>query len=190
MTDIRDRIIRARNGDAEAFTELIRANEQSLYKIARSFLRSPMDAEDAVAQTVLDCWEKIDTLKKPAYFKTWLTRILINNCKDILRRGARLVYLEDAPEQEGREDDHSSLYFEELMENLSEPYRPVLALHYGEGYKVREIAELLELPVGTVTARLKRGRTQLEERLRKNERAGEDGNIPPVPAARKGEVAI
>ncbi|MBR2716936.1 MAG: sigma-70 family RNA polymerase sigma factor [Oscillospiraceae bacterium] len=169
MTDIKDWIKRARQGDGEAFTALIRAHEQSLYKIARSFFTDPMDAEDAVAQTVLDCWEKLDSLKKPAYFKTWLTRILINNCRDLLRAGARIVPLDEMPERPGAEDEHSGLYFEALLACLPEIYRPVMTLYYGEGFRAREIAELLDIPVGTVTARLKRGREQLQEKLRKGE---------------------
>lgn len=166
---INDWIKKAREGDAEAFVALMRTQEQSLYKIARSFFQSPMDVEDAVSQTVLDCWEQIGALRKPAYFRTWLTRILINNCKDIIRGRSRLVVLSELPEREPLEDDHSGLYFGELIDMLPENCRPVMQLYYGEGFKAREIAELLDIPVGTVTVRLKRGRERLEARLRKGE---------------------
>lgn len=154
-------IHRARQGDGEAFVYLMEAHKDSLSMIARSYFRNGMDAEDAVAQTVLDAWEKLDTLKKPAFFKTWLTKILINNCNDILRRRAKLVVLDTIPERDGAEDDYSGLFFDELMESLSQPVRTVVQLYYGEGFNTREIAELLELPTGTVTARLKRGRDAL-----------------------------
>ena len=169
VTDINDWIKRAREGDPEAFVALMDAHRQSLYKIARSFFTSSMDIEDAVSQTVLDCWERLDTLRKPAYFKTWLTRILINNCNDILRRRARVVPLSDPPEREPSEDDHSGLYFQELMDLLPENLRPVMELYYGEGFKAREIAALLDIPLGTVTVRLKRGRERLAHELRKGE---------------------
>ena len=164
-----DWVQRARAGDGEAFVTLIRAREQSLYKIARSFCRDPMDAEDAVAETVLDAWERLDTLKKPARFKTWLTTILVNNCRDILRQRQRVVALEEVPERTPREDDHSGLYFEELMACLPENCRPVMTLYYSEGFRVREIGEILGIPTGTVTVRLKRGREQLREKMRKGE---------------------
>lgn len=166
---MKDLISRAREGDAEAFQALIMAHEQSLYKVARSFLRHEMDIEDAVSQTILNCWEKLPTLRKPAYFKTWLTRILINNCKDVIRERARLVVLDVLPEPEPEEDEHSGYYFEELMACLPAALRPAMQLYYGEGYKAREVAELLDIPVGTVTAQLKRGREFLEKELRKGE---------------------
>lgn len=161
-------IQKARAGDEEAFVRLITAHKQSLYKIARSYCRCEMDAEDAVAQTVLDCWERIDTLKKPARFKSWLTAILVNNCHDIQRNRSRLVMLEEVPE-ETAEDSFGDIYFRELMEALSERYRPVMQLYYGEGFKIREIAKILNIPAGTVSARLKRGREQLEVAIRGKE---------------------
>lgn len=166
-----DDIRKAMAGDAEAFVRLMEEHKQSLYKIARSFFRGPMDAEDAVAQTVLDCWEKLDTLKKPAYFKTWLTRILINNCNDLIRERTRLVVLDAIPEPEPEEDEHSGLFFDELLALLPLSCRPVMQLYYGEGYKAREIAALLDIPVGTVTVRLKRGRERLKKYLKEGEPA-------------------
>ena len=150
VTDMNDWVQRARAGDGEAFVTLIRAREQSLYKIARSFCR-------------------LDTLQKPARFKTWLTTILVNNCRDILRQRQRVVALEEVPERTPREDDHSGLYFEELMACLPENCRPVMTLYYSEGFRVREIGEILGIPTGTVTVRLKRGREQLREKMRKGE---------------------
>lgn len=161
-------IQKARAGDEEAFVRLITAHKQSLYKIARSCCRNETDAEDAVAQTVLDCWERLNTLKKPARFKAWLTAILVNNCNDILRNRSRFVVMEEMPE-ERTEDSHGDLYFEELMESLSERYRPVMQLYYGEGFKIREIAAILDIPAGTVSARLKRGREQLKAAVRGKE---------------------
>lgn len=158
---MKDLIQRARKGDGEAFVALMEANARSLYKIARSYFRSEMDAEDAVAQTVMNGWEKLHTLRRPAYFKTWLTKILINNCNDILRERRNIVVLDVLPEGEGAEDDYGDMHFEDLMARLSPTIRTVLQLYYGEGFNTREISELLDIPVGTVTARLKRGRDVL-----------------------------
>ena len=66
---------RAKKGDAEAFITLIEENKQSMYKVAKGFLRNEEDIADAMAQTVLDCYEKIGTLKQSSYFKTWMIRI-------------------------------------------------------------------------------------------------------------------
>ena len=77
---------KAQKGDAEAFITLIEENKQSMYKVARGFLNNDEDIADAISETVLDCYEKIHTLKQSAYFKTWMIRILINNCKDLIRK--------------------------------------------------------------------------------------------------------
>jgi len=155
---MKDWIQKAQQGDGEAFVFLMETYKQSLYKIARSYFRNETDAEDALAQTVMNAWEKLHTLRKPAYFKTWLTRILLNNCNDILRHRRNTVALDTLPEREGAEDDHGDLYFAELMARLSPNLRIAMQLYYGEGFNTREISELLAVPVGTVTARLKRGR--------------------------------
>lgn len=129
---MQDLIRRARGGNPEAFVSLMEAHTQSLYKVARGYFQSPMNTEDAVLQTVLDCWDKLRTLRKPEYFKTWFTKILINNCDGILRRRANVVTLETVPEREGTEDNYGDMYFEELMSRLSPTIRTAMRLYYGE----------------------------------------------------------
>ena len=79
-------ITEAKNGDKEAFVRLIRMNKQSLYKTAWIYLRDEQDIADALQNTILSCYENIQRLRESKYFKTWLMRILINECKDILRQ--------------------------------------------------------------------------------------------------------
>lgn len=161
MIGTRDRIKQARSGDPEAFIALMEAHRQSLYKVARGFFSEPMDIEDAISETVISCWEHLSTLKKPEAFKTWLTRILINKCNDIKRQRKNIVPLEQLAEAAATSPGPDDTSFESLICAVSPPYRVVLILHYSEGYKAREIADLLRLPLGTVTSRLKRGREQL-----------------------------
>ena len=75
-------------------------HEQDMYRTASAILSQDADIADAIQETILTCWEKIDTLQKNRYFKTWMIRILINKCKDILRLGRRMVCVEELPEQE------------------------------------------------------------------------------------------
>lgn len=82
---MKDLVKRAMHKDAKAFVDLMQYHMQSMYKVARSFLRNDDDIADAIQETILTCFEKLDTLKEPKYFKTWMTRILINHCKDILK---------------------------------------------------------------------------------------------------------
>ena len=73
-------IQKAKKHDKEAFSELMRQYKMSMYKVAKAILKNEEDIADAMQDTILDCWEKIYTLRKPEYFKTWMTRIHINFC--------------------------------------------------------------------------------------------------------------
>ena len=91
-----DKLIkRALRRDADAFTELMQAQMQSMYKTARAMLRDDEDAADAISETILMCWEKMEQLKRPEFFKTWMIRILINECHDILRQRKRVYPVEE-----------------------------------------------------------------------------------------------
>lgn len=158
-------IQKAQQGDPEAFVRLFEAHKLGLYRLARRLCREPMDAEDALAQTALDAWEKLGTLRKLEGFKSWLYRILANNCRDLLRKKSRLVSLDEVEETGWEADDPGGLYFRELMATLSPGHRVVLELYYGQGFSSGDIAAILDLPIGTVTSRLKRGRERLKEAL-------------------------
>ena len=88
----------AKNKSPDAFDQLMQTQLQRMYRIAISMLQNEEDAADAIQETVLRCWEKIGQLKNDDYFQTWLTRILINQCKDILRSRKRLVFTDEIPE--------------------------------------------------------------------------------------------
>ena len=154
---LEDLIARAKAGDGEAFAELMEGQKQTLYKVARSYLHSDADAADAIGDTVLACWEKLPTLRQPRYFRTWLVRILIRKCQDILRQRQRLVP-EGAPEPAAAEPGHQRAEFLALLDSLDEKYRTVLLLYYGEGFTTPEIARILNLNEETVKTRLKRAR--------------------------------
>ncbi len=156
---------RAKRGDAEAFIELIEGNKQSMYKVARGFLRNEEDAAGAMSETVLTCYEKIRTLKQDAYFKTWMIRILINHCKNILKKQKRSIFVETVAELEGEAQNGGEQEFRELIEPLKEQDRSIFTLYYVYGMKVKEIAACMEMKESTVATRLKRGREALREEM-------------------------
>ena len=153
---------KAQKKDDQAFVELMERCKSGMYKVARSYLKDDADIADAIQETVINCYEHIGRLKNADYFKTWLTRILINNCKDILAAGKRVYPLEQIEEQENTCMEMQNYEFQELMNSLDEKYRIVMVLYYSEGYQTGEIAELLEIPRSTVQTRLQRGREKLE----------------------------
>ena len=75
--------------DREQFTSAVLAAEPTLYRVAKTMLRSEHDCADAAQQAILRAWEQLDSLRSTRYFKTWLVRILINECSTILRRQQR-----------------------------------------------------------------------------------------------------
>ena len=155
-------IIKAKERDADAFTRLIQSQMQSMYKVSRAILHNDEDCADAVSQTILTCWERIDTLRENKYFKTWLTRILINTCNDIIRKNHGLVITEEIPHLPVQ-DSFRNVEFLEVLNSIDEKYRLTIILYYVEGFKTSEIAELLDIPEATVRTRLARGRKLLKE---------------------------
>ncbi len=166
---------RAKRGDAEAFIELIESNKQSMYKVARGFLHDEEDVADAMSETVLTCYEKVRTLKHDAYFKTWMIRILINHCKNILRKRKRSIPVETMAEFEGEAQNSGEQEFQELIEPLKEQDRSIFTLYYVYGMKVKEIAACMEMKENTVTTRLKRGREALRDEM--TDRRGTGGRL-------------
>jgi RNA polymerase sigma factor (sigma-70 family) len=155
---------RAQRGDVGAFVELIEKHKTALYKAAKSYLGSEEDIADAMQDTLLASYEHIGELKNTSYFKTWLTRILINQCKDILRQKKRYI-LSDQVEETVYEMPENDREFYELVKELPEDYRMIFLLYYGEGFKTNEIAQILDVNENTVKSRLRRGRDKLRQVL-------------------------
>lgn len=152
---------KARNHDPDAFTELIESELQGMYRDAYAILLNDADAADAIQDTILTLWEKIGDLKKPEFFRTWSTRILINKCLDIRRSRSTEITIEEMPEVPS--EDSNDLEWKEALSFLDEKYRMPIELFYGQGYRTSEIAELLDIPESTVRTRLMRGREKLKQ---------------------------
>lgn len=158
-----DLVKRAQRGDADAFAELMQSQMQNMYKTARAMLRDDEDAADAISDTILVCWEKMDQLKKAEFFKTWMTRILINKCNDYLRQRKKMYPVEEVEETPVSSEEYENVEWMEMMRNLDEKYRLVMILYYVNGLKTTEISSVLHIPDSTVRTRLARGRSRMAE---------------------------
>ena len=173
MEKTMERLIKkAKNGDAEAFIRLMEDNKESMKRIAFAYLKREEDVADAIQDTILDAFEHIHTLKKPEYFRSWLTRILLNNCTEIYRRNKRQpVYDMSAEEYESYTswgdfpgvEAQSDLEFQDLLAHLPEDSRVIFQLYFGEQYTVSQIAKIMKLNENTVKSRLHRGKEQLRK---------------------------
>lgn len=154
---------RAQRGDADAFAELVQSQMQSMYKTARAMLRNDEDAADAISDTILACWEKMEQLKKTEFFKTWMTRILINKCNDYLRQRKKAYPVEEVEETPVSTEEYENVEWMELINRLDEKYRLIMVLYYVNGLKTTEIGSILHMPDSTVRTRLARGRSRMAE---------------------------
>ena len=174
MGEVEQLVRRAKKRDPDAFMELMQLHEKDMYRTASAILAQDADIADAIQETILTCWEKIDTLQKNRYFKTWMVRILINKCKDILRSGRRVVCVEEFTEQEtgSTVEVEANLEWKEALRGLDEKYRLIVVLFYAEGLRTAEIGKLLKLPDSTVRTRLARGREQMARYYAETEEGG------------------
>lgn len=159
--------------EKEEFIELMMELEADLFHLALSILRKEQDCADAVQEAMVRAYANRHTLRNPAYFKTWIMRILINECYSLLRRQKRMVpMIEDMP---GMQADFKDYVREEYLDlyqaidALKQKDRICVLLYYIEGYPVRQIAEILDMPEGTVKSRLRRARMQLKDKLKDEE---------------------
>lgn len=157
-------IEKAKGHDPDAFTELMQFYLKDMYRTAIAILMNDEDAADAIQDTILACWEKFGSLREIELFKTWMTRILINKCYAIRRHHLDITKLEEY--EEPAANDEYNLELKEALSALDEKYRIPVMLFYGEGYKCKEIAEILHIPKSTVQTRLQRGRERLAQYYR------------------------
>ncbi len=152
--------------DKQFFAQEVKAQERSLYRIARSYLYSDADAADAVQEALARAWENRKSLREPALFRTWLTRILINACKDMLKRAKRIQPVAEVPEKHLVDAPSREQEIRVALDALDVRQRAALTLFYLDGYSLREIGQMLNLPQGTVKNRLFRGRQKLRDILK------------------------
>jgi RNA polymerase sigma-70 factor (ECF subfamily) len=156
-----DRVRRAQRGNHEAFVQLIQEYESSMYRVAKAFLKSDIDCADVMQETILKVYKGIRALKEPEYLKTWLIRILINECQRLLKQKAQVIPMADFIEKAYRPDTQQDLEIQEAVQSLEEDLRITVTLFCIEDISLVDIALLLEIPEGTVKSRLYRAREKL-----------------------------
>ncbi|WP_295584625.1 sigma-70 family RNA polymerase sigma factor [uncultured Oscillibacter sp.] len=141
--------------DREEFAERTQRLKARLYRTAYLYLGSEADALEAVDEAVYLALRSLRKLREEAFFDTWMTRILLNECHRELRRRTRLAPMEGLPESAGA-DAYDSLPLKEAVERLPEQLRAVVILRYFTGYTQAETAAALAIPQGTVATRQRR----------------------------------
>lgn len=151
----------------EQLGALILASERQLYSTAKTILYDDQDCADAISETIVKAFSKIETLRNDNYARTWLIRILLNECYTLLRKSSKFVSLEgmgsmrEMEAKKGR--DYSDLY--KAVNSLKEELRLPVILYYIEDFNIKEIAQILEISEGAVQKRLARARGKLKQEL-------------------------
>ena len=170
-----ERIARARNGDALAFEALVEARVGSMTRTAMAILGREDEARDAVQDALVTAWRELASLRDPAAFDAWLTRILVNRCRRGLRQlgiaRTRQVPDDDVADADvpasadiaGGVVDRRAL--ERAFDRLSIDERTLLVLHHLDGRSVASIAAVMHVPEGTAKSRLFHARRALERAL-------------------------
>ena len=147
----------------EEFAKIATDTAEVMYRVSKSILKRDEDCEDAVHEAIVKAFSKLYSLKNDSFAKTWLIRIVINDCYSILRKRKREIDSEEITEEEAEKQDYSELYT--ALNRLPADYRVTIVLYYIEGYSVSETADILKVSEGTVKSRLSRGRKKLRSFL-------------------------
>src|SRR6266700_516054 len=187
-TDDRELVRRAQGEDQEAFAELVRRHQHRVFAVAGGILRRREDVEDIAQQVFVKAYFSLKRFDQRAAFSTWLYKITVNECWDLLRkRKARpLVYEADFSEEQSRQytapereaskapDASERMALREQLENmlsqLDKRDRAMLVLKEVEGFSVEEIAESMGLNANTVKVRLFRARRRIVQYSRREKK--------------------
>lgn len=168
-------IVRAQRGDERAFEELVRAHQRYVFNLAYRVLGDYNEAEDVAQEAFVRAWRGLPGFRGEARFTTWLYRIVSNLCVNRVPRLRRdLEQTEPLHETMASPDptpadlfdgEERRAFLHGQLGRLPEKYRLVLTLRYLHGFSYAEIADVLQLPLGTVKTHLYRGRQTLAARL-------------------------
>ena len=136
-----------------------------MYRVSISYLGNVEDAADAVQDTLAKAWEKRNILFRPEQFKPWVMRILVNQCKDVLRKRRRRSFYPLEENTASVEMPPPQPPVMEAINALKPEWRVVMVLHYVDGCPVQEIASNLGIPLGTVKTRMRSARKRLKQTL-------------------------
>lgn len=171
---------KAKKGNEEAFSKLILAEKDSLYKIAISRMKTIEDAEDVIQETVIEAYVKIHTIRKNESFKSWIRTILLDMIKTFYERKAKKDIKIQTKLMENFEKDNvnniikteQDMDFKMLLNKLENEDRTIILLFYNDGYKIKEISKMLNMNENTVKTKLSRARKKIEKMKQGGDKIG------------------
>jgi RNA polymerase sigma-70 factor, ECF subfamily len=163
--NIEEQVKFAIRGDEKAFEYLMDINKEGLYRTAFAYVKNEQDALDILQETVYKAYTSINKLMEPKYFKTWLTRILINNAISFINKSKKIEYLTDVIPNDSNCNTGNlidvKLDILSSIEKLDDKHKTVIVLKYFQDLTITEISEVLDCPSGTIKTYLNKALTQL-----------------------------
>lgn len=191
MSEEAELIDAALKGDTEAFGRLVQTHQDRLFGAMLQVTRSAEEAEDVVQEAFVRAYVKLHTFQRNSRFFTWLYRIAFNSALSRRRRKRATISLDQTREVTGIEPidavdapDERMLQRERVsmvraaLDRLSDEHRAIMVLRELENHAYEDIAEILEISIGTVRSRLNRARTQLRQTLEAMRQAEEPSEEP------------
>ena len=186
--DLEEAVAAARRGESEGYEYLYTHTYQEKYPIALHYMKNKEDAQDVMHDSYLKAWAHIGELEDPKKFSPWLSQIVANTSKNMLKKRKHTISIETMvyETEDGieygfdkesddeswqpeaayvREEAHGE--FVKLLDSLPEAQRTCVKMYYIDGLKAREIAEKLDIPLPTVKSRLNYARNHLKKNLKK-----------------------
>ncbi|NEU29249.1 sigma-70 family RNA polymerase sigma factor [bacterium LRH843] len=169
--DMRKEVKKAQRGNTSSFEQLILTYKLVMYRVAKTILSRDEDCADAIQEAILNAFQSIKTLREPAYFKTWLLRIVMNECHQIHRKRKNLVSIEEWVEPLATELGYEKIEVEQMLKELPPEQELLLKLFHIEDISIQELALIYDVPENTIKTRLRRAREKIRESWEKQEEA-------------------
>ncbi|MBB6453183.1 RNA polymerase sigma-70 factor (ECF subfamily) [Salirhabdus euzebyi] len=154
---------KAQRGHVDAFERLIISHKTTMYRIAKTILPSDNDCADAIQEAIVKAYEKIHTLREPQYFKTWLLRIVMNECNQIHRHRKNLISFEKWTEPAAEDHSFTQIEVNQMLATLPKDQGDILTLFHINDISISDLALMFEVPENTIKTRLRRAREKAKE---------------------------
>ena len=169
----KDILIRAREGDLDAFEYILSFYEKAIYNYCLHMLKDSSNSKDVTQETFIKVFKNRKLIDPEKNIKTWIFTIATNTAYDFLRERKRKneVSLDEENETiSSRETYYKEeglvLDIEKALEQINIEYKKVLLLFYQQGFGYQEIADILSMPINTVKTHISRGKEQLKDKLK------------------------
>lgn len=157
--DVQELVIKSKNGDISAFMKLLREKEEIIYKISFTYTKNKYDAEDCISEAAIKAFDKIKQLRNPEKFYSWYISVLINVCRRSIREKVKasseeeLNFVRDEFSYRSVDD---KIIIEGLLSKLKKDERDILALRYLKDYSIKEISNIMDMPLSTIKTKIYR----------------------------------